>query len=223
MAAVHPQFGLDLGDHMYACSKDSQAAQDQMNLYVQALAGFPAPFFMTMGNHECESQDCSGPTGDVNFAAYRNALATVSGKTLPYYSVQIATRFGRATLVVVSDNYFDAAAKSWLESTLSDADANSVYTLIAKHHPVTGSRTGPSGATQVILKHKYSLILTAHNHNYSHATAEYGGRSVVCGLGGANTAHVGFCRVTQTSTGQLTLTQYDTSGNPRDSWSVSPR
>ncbi len=223
MTAVHPQFGLDLGDHMYACGNNAQSAKDQMNLYVQALVGFPAPFFMTMGNHECESQDCSGPSGDANFAAYRSALAAISGKTLPYYAVQIATRFGRATLVVVSDNYFDSTAQAWLEATLTDADANSVYTLIAKHHPVTGTRTGPSGATQVILRHKYSLILTAHDHKYSHAQAEYGGRSVICGLGGANVSHLGFCRVTQTSSGQLSFTQYDINGNPGDSWSVSPR
>lgn len=67
------------------------------------------------------------------------------------------------------------------------------------------------------------MILTAHNHNYSHDTAAFGGRSVVCGLGGANAAHTGFCRVQQQPDGRLQFTQYDISGNPGDTWSVGPQ
>jgi hypothetical protein len=224
MKAVHPQFALDLGDHMYVCNQDAAAAQQQMDLYTQPLAGFPAAFFMTMGNHECENgADCSARPTDANFSAFSKALARVSGEALPYYALQIQTRLGRATVVVVADNYFDGTAQAWLERTLADADRNSKYTIISKHHPVTGSRMGPLGPWQVIQNHKVSLILTAHDHNYAHDTQALGGRSVICGLGGANAAHTGYCRVKQGADGSLSFTQFDVGGNPGDAWTVSAR
>ncbi|MBS2024178.1 MAG: metallophosphoesterase [Deltaproteobacteria bacterium] len=224
MASVKAQFAIDLGDHMYVCDNVLADAQAQMNLYTSALANFPTPFFMTMGNHECNvGTDCSAHTTDANYTAYLGALKSVSRETLPYYALQIETRLGRATVAVIADNFFDATAQSWLESTLADADANSKYTFIVKHHPVTGSRTGPTGPLTVLQKHKYSLILTAHNHNYSHDTSSFSGRSVVCGLGGADTSHTGFCRVQQQADGSLKFTHYDASANPSDTWSVTAR
>ena len=224
MKAAHPQFALDLGDHMYVCNQDAAAAQRQMDLYTQPLAGFPAPFFMTMGNHECENgADCSARPTDANFSAFSKALARVSGQSLPYYALQIQTRLGRATVVVVADNYFDATAQAWLERTLSDADRGSKYTIISKHHPVTGSRMGPLGPWQVIQNHKVSLILTAHDHTYTHDKQALGGRTVICGLGGANAAHTGYCRVRQASDGSLSFTQFDVGGNPGDAWTVTAR
>ncbi len=224
MASMHPQFALDLGDHMYVCSQNAAAAQTQMALYVQGLVGFPVPFFMTMGNHECEGgADCSANPTDANYAAFIAALAQVSHETMPYYALQIQTRFGRASFVFIADDFFDAAAQSWLENTLTDADANSVYTIIVKHHPVTGSRMGPTGPLTVLQSHHYSLILTAHDHNYAHNTTQFGGRSVICGLGGANATHTGYCRVQQKSDGTLLFTQYDINSNPGSSWTVTAR
>ena len=146
MAAVNAQFALDLGDHMYACSQNAQAAQQQMALYTAPLSSFPAPFFMTMGNHECENgADCSANASDVNYAAFAQALRSVSKETAANYALQIQTRLGRVTVVVVADNFFGAAQQAWLQSTMTDADTGSIATLVAKHHPVTGSRTGPAG------------------------------------------------------------------------------
>ncbi|MGZ6142232.1 MAG: metallophosphoesterase [Myxococcales bacterium] len=223
MAAANPQFALDLGDHMYACSQNAQSAQQQMSLYTAPLSGFPSLFLMTMGNHECESTDCSSHTTDVNYAAFAQALQQVSKETAPNYALQIQTRLGRVTLVVVADNFFGTAQQAWLQGVLTDADASSIATLVAKHHPVTGSRTGPAGPWNVIQNHKYSLVMTAHNHDYEHDASALTGRSVICGLGGANSAHTGFCRVQQAADGQLHFTQYDATGNPHDTWAVSPR
>jgi hypothetical protein len=222
MGALNPQFALDLGDHMYACSQNATAAQQQMALYTQGLTGFPSLFLMTMGNHECESTDCSSNTSDVNYVAFSQALQTVSKQSAPNYALQIQTRLGRVTVVVVADDFFGTAQQAWLQSTLTDADSGSIATIVAKHHPVTGSRTGPAAPWNVIQGHKYSLLLTAHNHDYEHSTS-LSGRSVICGLGGANTSHTGFCRVQQTADGQLHFTQYDANGNPGDTWAVAPR
>jgi len=223
MAALHPQMALDLGDHMYVCAQNLAMAQQQMALYTEPLAGFPALVFMTMGNHECESTDCSANPADANYTAYSQALKQVSQQEAPNYALQIQTRLGRVTLAVVADNFFGATQQAWLESTLADADANSTVTLVAKHHPGTGQRTGPAAPWRIINQHKYSLLLTAHDHNYQHNQTAFSGRSVICGLGGANPANTGFCRVQQTADGLLHFTQYDATGNPHDTWSVTAR
>lgn len=224
MTALAPQFALDLGDHMFVCTESAERANAQMQLYVQALSGFSPPWFMTMGNHECLLSDCSGFVGtvDANYNAYLAALKQVSKKDQPFYKIDIATRLGLARIVVVADNVQSAEQKAWLESTLLEADGIAKYTIVAKHHPVTGSRTGPAWTWPIIQKHKYSLILAAHEHAYVHPT-EVAGRSVICGLGGASSTATGFCRVRQLATGELRFLQYDLAGNPQDSWSVTPQ
>jgi hypothetical protein len=225
MGALSPQFALDLGDHMFVCTESAATARAQMQLYTDALSGFSPLWFMTMGNHECLLSDCSGFVGtlDANYQAYLAALRQVSKHELPYYKLDFATRLGLARIVVVADNVQSNEQKSWLESTLAEADRIAKYTIIAKHHPVTGSRMGPLWAWNTISAHKYSLILTAHSHAYAHETAAVGGRSVICGLGGANTSETGFCRVVQLESGNLRFMRYDMSGNPQDSWSVPPQ
>jgi hypothetical protein len=90
-----------------------------------------------------------------------------------------------------------------------------------KHHPIAetvGSlRSGPSWSYNLITggTHKYTLVLTAHAHDYDHPTSAYGGRSVICGLGAANTSYTGFCRVQQQGDGTLKFTAYDLFGNVR--------
>ena len=231
MVQLGPQFGFDLGDHMYVCSGSLANAQAQLKLYTDALAArWPAalPFFMTMGNHECGKKDCSGTNkNDPNFVAYSAALQSVSQQSHPYYSFQVQTRLGRASFLFISDNYDSAPMQAWLASALADADANSAYTFIIKHYPVTGSRQGPADIEAAIAAHHYSLLLTAHEHDYAHdtTTAPWNGRSVICGLGGANATagDQGFCRVQQQPDGSLLFTEYMLGGNPADRWSVSAR
>ena len=225
MGTFKPQFGIDLGDHMFACNETAAlTAQPQMDLYLKGLEGFPASFFMTMGNHECIwGADCSTRPDDPNYKAFSAALLKISKQSKPNYALQIQTRKGRVTVVIVADNYFGAPEKTWLEATLTDADAKSVATIVAKHHPVTGSRTGPPGPWQVIQGHKYTLILSAHDHSYSHEPTAFAGRTVICGLGGANPNNTGFCRVQQGDDGKFRFTAYDATGNPGDTWSVDPQ
>ena len=227
MGKLNPQFALDLGDHMFVCTNDLSVSTGQMKLYTDALtsAQFKPAWFMTMGNHECNGTDCSGSAAstDNNFVAYSAALKAVSQQSLPYYKVDVQTRLGLMRLVMLADNYADQTAQDWAETTLAEADRIAKYTIVARHHPVTGSRSGPQWSWSVIQKHKYSLILTAHNHSYSHDAATLGGRSVICGLGAANSSHTGFCRVQQQADGTLSFTQYDLSGNPGDHWSVGPQ
>jgi hypothetical protein len=195
-----------------------------MRLYMDAVAQGPSTFWMTMGNHECGSEvppfSCFAGQRDANFDAYMAALK----RPLPYYFTDVRTGRGVARFVVVADDSWDAAQADWLESTLSAADEVAAYTIVARHHPVTGSSTGNPRILQTIARHKYSLILTAHSHLYAHDTANFGGRSVIIGIGGVPGGSLpGFATVLQNEDGSLTFVRRDVNGNPLDiPWSLPP-
>ena len=233
MKALRVQFAVDLGDHLYVCSDTGglsmaeldAAAQTQMGFYLGAIAQGPKTWWMTMGNHECDAvynlhQPCIvGGAHDPNFAAYMGAL----GRPQPYYFTDVQTGTGLARFVVVADDSWDATQSAWLSSTLADADAHAKYTIVARHHPVTGTRSGPAEVATLLQQHKYSLVLTAHNHDYEHDTAAWGGRAAVVGLGGAGGLW-GFGTVLQNADDTLTFVRRDANGNPIGAtWSVSPQ
>jgi hypothetical protein len=225
MKALRVQLALDLGDHMYVCNHSLAEARSQMALYMGAAAQGPATWWMTMGNHECGNEtapySCFGGHGDANFTAYMAALR----RPLPYYFADVQTSLGKARFVVVADDSWDAAQADWLESTLAAADASARYTIVARHHPVTGARTGNARIVQTIARHRYSLILTAHSHTYAHDPEAFGGRSAVVGLGGApSSTPPGFATVLQNRDGSLTFVRRDANGNPIDvPWTVPPQ
>ena len=222
MRALRVQFAIDLGDHMYVCNQSLAEAKAQMALYMGGVAQGPGTWWMTMGNHECGNDaspySCFAGKGDANFTAYMAALR----RPLPYYFADVQTSQGKARFVVVADDSWDAAQADWLESTLAGADASARYTIVARHHPVTGARTGNVRIVQAIARHKYSLVLTAHSHLYAHEPAQFDGRSVIVGLGGApGTAQPGFATILQNTDGSLTFVRRDANGNPIDvPWTV---
>ena len=225
MRALEVQFALDLGDHMYVCNHSAAEAQEQMRLYMGAAAQGPATWWMTMGNHECGNDvppfSCFAANRDANFDAYMAALR----RPLPYYLAEVRTSLGKARFVVVADDSWDAAQADWLESTLSAADAEAAYTIVGRHHPMTGSGSGNPRVVAAIVRHKYSLILTAHSHLYAHDTVNFGGRSAVVGVGGVPTSSLpGFATVLQNDDGSLTFVRRDANGNPLDvPWTVTPQ
>ena len=225
MKAVRVQFAVDLGDHMYVCNQSLAEARTQMALYASAVAQGPPTWWMTMGNHECGNDvppfSCFVGGGDANFTAYLAALK----RPLPWYSADVQTQLGLARFAVVADDSWDAAQQAWLERTLSDADARARYTIVVRHHPVTGPRIGNPQIVSIIAAHNYSLILTAHSHTYARDPARFGGRSVIVGLGGApSNVQPGFGTVLQERDGSLTFVRRDANGNPLEApWSVAPQ
>ena len=219
MKALRVQFALDLGDHMFVCAGGDAEARRQMGFYMEAVAQGPATFWMTMGNHECGGTTCLvGGAHDANFAAYMAALR----RPRPYYRSDVSTSLGLARFVVVADDSWSDLQAQWLESTLAEADAKARYTIVARHHPVQGSRIGSPEVLDVLKRHHLTLILTAHNHDYAHDLTSWDGRSVVVGLGGAG-GKWGFGTVLQQTDGRLLFVRRDASGNPvGDAWSVAP-
>jgi len=233
MKALRVQFAVDLGDHMYVCSDQgglSQAQLDaearaQMGVYMAAIASGPATWWMTLGNHECQAAFATGSAcavggpHDANFAAYMAALH----RPQPWYANDVHTSLGLARFVVVADDAWSAAQSAWLSSTLADADAHAKYTIVVRHHPVQGSRSGRPEIVDILRQHKYSLLLTAHEHDYQHDPVGWQGRSAVVGLGGAG-GKWGFGTVLQNASGSLTFVRRDANGNPIGaSWTVSPQ
>jgi len=224
MKALRVQFTLDLGDHMYVCNQSDAEARQQMGFYMEAIAQGPSAWWMTMGNHECGSSAypyacfVGGPP-DANFSAYMAALR----RPLPYYANDVQTSAGLARFVVIADDSWNATQAAWLRDTLTDADARARYTIVARHHPVQGSRAGAPEILSILQQHKYALILTAHNHEYQHDSSTWQGRSAVVGLGGAG-GKWGFGTVLQASGGRLVFVQRDANGNPIGApWTVGPQ
>jgi hypothetical protein len=223
MKALRVQFTVDLGDHMYVCNGSDAEARQQMGFYMGAIASGPATWWMTMGNHECGNDrppySCfAGGPHDANFAAFLSAL----NRPQPYYFADVATSRGKARFVHVADDAWDDAQSAWLSKTLAEADSFA-YTFVMRHHPVQGSRTGNARILDAIRAHRYSMILTAHDHDYEHDTSTWNGRSVVVGLGGAG-GRWGFGTVLQNLDGSLTFVRRDANGNPLGTpWTVPPR
>jgi len=226
--AAGAQFALDLGDHMYVCNNSASIASQQMGLFMQGTQHFGGTWFMTEGNHECMGTG-SGycPTGstNTNFTAFMSALAPIS--STPYYSVNIQTSLGLATFVFVADNSFDTAQQTWLKSTLTTADQNAKYTIIAKHHPEGDTSVAANSTIMSIIRaHKFALLLTGHTHSYTHQTTD-NGRDLVLGNGGAPLVSAGtfngYGMIDELSNGQLQVSIYDVaSGSLHDQWSVGP-
>ena len=224
MKALRVQFTVDLGDHMYVCNGDDAEASTQMGYYMTGIASGPSTWWMTMGNHECGNNKApyacfTSGAHDANFAAYMTALK----RPLPYYFIDVRTGSGLARFVLIADDSWDATQSDWLSSTLAYADAHAKYTVVARHHPVQGTRIGAAEILNILQAHKASLILTAHNHDYEHDTTTWSGRSTVVGLGGAGYTW-GFATVLQNTDDTLTFVQRDANGNPIGApWSVSPQ
>ncbi len=226
MKGLHVQFGLDLGDHMFVCDGSAAAARTQMQNYMGAIAQGPSTFWMTMGNHECghlrKWGGCTpGTPGDANFDAYMQAL----GRPMPWYAIDVRTSQGLARFVFVADDAWCEAQRDWLERVLADADAHARYTIVLRHHPMSGPRAGYGDIAQAILRHKYTLILTAHLHTYRHDPGELSGRTAIVGVGGGpSDSPPGFGTVLQNKDGTLTFVMRDLAGNPvGEPWTVAPQ
>jgi hypothetical protein len=220
------QFGLDLGDHMYSNSRtDLALATQEMNLYLTAVSGLGATWFLTQGNHECYGGGCYAGSTNGDFVAFMNALAPIS--STPYYTFDVTTTLGIATFVVVADMSYDSSEAAWLESTLAAADSKAKYTIVVRHHPPSDTSV-PTNTTEmdVIRSHKFALLLTGHNHLYKHPTTD-NGRDIILGTGGAplivGGSFYGYAIIDQQTNGHLTVSVYDiNSPSPLDTWSVGP-
>lgn len=209
MAARRVQFALDLGDHMNVEGSGAAGADAQMQLYLGAVGGLGAPWFMALGNHECPDQ-CAPDSAVPTYQSYLRALRPVSA--LPFYAFDVKTDLGLARFVVVADNAWSDAQAAWLEQTLEAADRQARYTIVARHHPLADGAF--TASAQIVARHHKALVLTGHSHQYlQDLDGDPSGRAVILGTGGAPLGHgwasFGYGVVTQGEDGALTYTQFD--------------
>jgi hypothetical protein len=234
MAKDKLEFAMDGGDHMEA--SNSSEATGNMASYATAVGKFGKPVFMTMGNHECSQsynpgQSCGfsgAATTDPKMAPYMASLQQVSGQNSPYYRFDIMTQSGKATFIVVADDAWNTTQQTWLTQQLTDADANSKYTFVSKHHPDGNTDQSYFQTIYNLVKsHKYTLFLTGHSHEYKHQFNDR--RAVVMGLGGApfdnpNQMWYGYLRVLQCPDDSINVSVIDeATGNVQDTFSVPPQ
>jgi hypothetical protein len=222
-------FALDTGDHMKVCKntdlQTAQAsAQQQMQLYHQATQALGAPFYYTMGNHECLNNSALCDPSDSSLSVFMTYLIVPT--QTPYYTFDVQTPSGRATFVFVADTAWDATQAAWLDTVLGHGDG-STYTIISKHVPSDNTSDFSTNADemQVIESHRFSLLLDSHSHEY--VSGQERGREFTLGLGGAPVKHSGddfaYGLVEQQTDGRLKVTIYNaTSDTPRDSQVVGP-
>ncbi len=231
MATRGVEFALDGGDHMEA--SNFTEATGNMQDYLTAASGLGKPVFMTLGNHECSlsfSQDCGGGEilTDSKGKAFMNALTQTVGATEPYYRFDVMTSTGKATFLVVADDAWDSTQSNWLTTQLTDADANSKYTFVSKHHP-DGNTDQPTFQTiyNLVKSHKYTLFMTGHSHEYKRQYNDP--RAIVMGLGGApfdnpNQQWWGYFTAMQCEDDRVQVNVYDVStGNVQDTFEVNPQ
>src|SRR5581483_9528742 len=110
---------------------------------------------------------------NANYLAFMSALAPISQS--PYYSIDVNTSMGLATIVFIADNSWDSAQATWLDQTLATADSKATYTIVVRHHPEGDSSVSTNGDSMTIVrKHKFALFLTGHSHLYKHMTTDNG-------------------------------------------------
>jgi hypothetical protein len=222
------QFAIDQGDHLEASSGSEATAQ--MGNYMSAAGKLGKPIFMTMGNHECSNSytmgsDCSTTCAtDFKCSAFLHALQPVS-PTNPYYRFDVMTSTGKATFIVVADDAWNSTQQSWLTTQLTDADANSKYTFVSKHHPEGNTdQTFFATIEQLVRAHKYTLFLTGHSHEWKREPGDP--RAIRMGLGGApfdnpNQQFWGYGTVMQCPDNHFYVTVYDqATGNVFDTFNV---
>jgi hypothetical protein len=215
MASMNPppSFGVSTGDYMFATPGKGNAAP-QLDLYLQARAGFSNVMFPAMGNHECTgytASNCgSGNTDGVteNYTAFLSQMLGPIGQSKPYYAINVNGTGGAwtAKFVFVAGNAWDSGQSSWLDGTLAQP---TTYTFIMRHEPASANTApGVSPSEQIMAKYPYTLAIVGHTHTYQKS----GAKEVVIGNGGAplsGGASYGFGLVQQRSDGAIQVDMID--------------
>lgn len=214
-----PTFGVSTGDYMFATPGKGNATP-QLDLYLQARAGYAGTMFPAMGNHECTGYTASncgqGNTDGVteNYTAFLSQMLGPIAQPKPYYAINVSGTGGAwtAKLVFVAGNAWDSGQSTWLASTLAQP---TTYTFILRHEPASASTApGVGPSEQIMAKYPYTLAIVGHTHTYQKS----GAREVIVGNGGAplsGTGTYGFGLVQQLATGAIQVDMIDSStGQP---------
>jgi hypothetical protein len=187
-----PLFGVSTGDYMFASTTGGQAAT-QLDLYVNARAGFSGTMFPAMGNHECTgwtNSNCGAGNSDGvtdNYTQFLTKVLQPLGQSKPYYSLRIDSSTGAwtAKFVFVAANAWDSAQSTWLSGVLAQ---QTTYTFVIRHEAASANTApGVTPSEQIMAQYPYTLAIVGHAHQYNKS----GPKEVIIGNGGAPLTSMG--------------------------------
>jgi len=209
-----PTFAVSTGDYQYTSSSGNEAPA-QIALYLAARAGYGGVLFPAMGNHECTgltASNCGPANADGTPAAYRayaTKLLAPTGRTSPYYEVDVDSRDGSWTskLLVVAANAWTTEQAGWLDRAMG---RGTTYTFVVRHEGSNATAApGVAPSESIMASHPYTLAICGHTHTYDHPKT----REVIVGNGGAplssGTKGYGFAMVSQQSDGSIAVDMVD--------------
>lgn len=241
-----PALVLGTGDYQFSSTSDNSDATQQIDLYMQARAGYSGAFFPAMGNHECgvgsgcsTSDNCNcvdgqGGSNTANLQAFLSGMMAPISQSKPYYSINVnaTDNSWTAKFVMTAANAWDSTQQSWLQGVLAQP---TTYTFVVRHEPTDTSDPPPgvAGVDALLTQYPYTLLLVGHTHNYGHWTSYQGtpacgsscppaSRAVVIGNGGAPLSSskydYGYAVFSQRCDGAIVADEYDYMTGATDSY-----
>lgn len=221
IAAQAPQLVIGTGDYMFASVSNQAGIDAQVQMLLDAEAGFTGPIYHTLGNHECTGATASNcPKGNetANIRAFMAKL-TPPGTAMPYYRVDADTGHGTAKFIFVAANAWSEGQATWLETQMADPTP---FTFVVRHEaPAVKETMGVAPSEAIIHKYPLTLELLGHWHRYQRIDDKH----VVSGNGGAplSFGHYGFLLVDLLDNGNFSVAEVDqATGNVSDSYAVCP-
>jgi hypothetical protein len=195
-----PVLALGTGDYQFSSTSSTSDANQQIQTYMSARAGFSGAFFPAMGNHECGtyggacSSDFANCTGSptANLSAFLSGMMQPIGQTNPYYSINVSAidNSWTAKFVMTAANAWDSTQQSWLQGVLAQ---KTTYTFVVRHEPTDTAPAsccsstdlsciapGVAGVDALLTQYPYTLLLVGHTHNYGHYKTYFPG-TLACG------------------------------------------
>jgi len=172
-------FGLLLGDNFYPSGVSSVADPQWQNTF-EMIYSDPAlqiPFYAVLGNHDHDGN----PQAEIDYSPTQNRWRMPAAE----YQVDFpaGSQSPLLTIFVIDSGYGEARDASQVAALVQTIDAsNSTWKILALHHPLYSN--GLHGDTVALrdsllpaLCHKVDLVLSGHDHIFSHLQDSNG-----CGL-----------------------------------------
>jgi hypothetical protein len=209
-----PAFAISTGDYLFAKPYGSQAGP-QLDLYLAARQAFTGTLFPAMGNHECTgatASNCGPGNADGvthNYTTFLQKMLAPLGVSLPYYTVNVASKTGAwtAKFVFVAANAWDAAQAAWLDAELAKP---TTYTFVVRHEgTIATTAPGVTPSKGIMNKHPYTLLVAGHTHTFEYYAAD---KEIIVGNGGApltGAVNYGYVVAEQQANGAIQFREID--------------
>jgi calcineurin-like phosphoesterase family protein len=182
-----PPFAVTTGDYIFATPGRGQV-EPQLDLYLDARAGYAGWVFFALGNHECNGRTASNcgpgnPDGVTdNYQGFLARMAATAGATEPFFTARFSAADGSwtAKFVFIAANAWTDDQGTWLDAELSKP---TTYTFVVRHESSKADEApGVTPSAQIMAMHPYTLLLAGHTHTFDYHP---GRREVIVGNGGA--------------------------------------